>query len=475
MEKKDLKSAHYDRDAVGGRHRRRNQEETRSRRQDAQKRVRTFALTLEELHQMVQKLHTLPDPLPTLRTILGTGRMAHAFFGPSNLYPDYTGPFLFNQPHVLQHLVHLFEQGNQVAAECLTSVAGFDEPDTWVRVLIELGVVPVVLNHLENSTTSVALRVECWWMLSNITIDTSTARDLVCKSHNMVDLVQKQPLGDKEVFTEVLLFVKAIFERSPVPDSTYLAAFGNVLMQGLRHCSDNDPLITTAVGQLLKNLVRHWPVQGHQWLLSQPDLVQHVVETSKNVGLRCLFVEVLAKLCMYEPCQEQMVTQYQVVPLFMTFAVGADVNARAASLQGLRNLAQNSQCFPVLTNTEWIARFFGMFLDTDMWMVRKELFWFLTTLIAKTPEETKPSFFAFLLENRAAYYLIDCIVASTLEYDLLFNALLSVEIMLAVHASVAQIFVDTQGVEHIERLLVHESPQLRNAAERIITKHFGRV
>ncbi len=473
--KKDLKSAHYDTDAVSARHRRRNQDDMRNRRRDAQKRIRSTAnkaLTATDLERMVQSLGSAPDPLQVLRTILGTGRMAHPFFGPNNVFPNYKGPYLFTDPQTIQRLLELFQQGNLVAAECLTSIAGFEEPNTWVRVLVEMGLVPMIVQHLETPVASLDLRKECWWMLSNVTIDSHFSRDMVCKSHNMVELVQKQPLDHHDIFVEVLLFVKAVFENSPVPDCAYLAAFAPIVVRGLAQCGDQDDFITTAVGQLFKNLTRYWPVQGHQWILSQGELVPRLIQIAKTCNLRCLFVESLAKLCMYEPCQEQMVIQHQVAPLFMDFAVGADINTRIVALQGLRNLANNPQSFQFLSDPQWVSRFFTMFLDTDMWVVRKELFWLLTTVIINTPDAYKGSFFAHLLEHRVAFYLIDCIVASTLEYDLLSSALSAVEIMLSVHTNVAQIFVDTQGVEHIERLLVHESPQLRNSAERIITKHF---
>lgn len=477
--KKDLKSSHYDKDAVSSRHRRRNQAEMRNRRSDAQKRIRSSTnttLSANDVERMVQSLSSgVPDPLQVLRTILGTGKIAQPFFGPNNVYPNYKGPYLFTEPQSIQRLLELFKQGNLVAAECLTSIAGFEEPNTWVRVLMEMGILTIIMQHLEKPATSCELRKECWWMLSNVTIDSSTSRDFVCKTYNMVELVQNQPLDQHCIFVEVLLFVKAVFENSPIPDSSYLEPFAPIVMRGLSLCGNQDVFITTTVGQMFKNLTRYWPVQGHQWILSQEKLVTQLVQMAKTTNIRCLFVESLARLCMYEPCQERMVVQYQVVPLFMDLAVGADINTRTVSLQGLRNLANNPQSFDFLSNRQWLSRFFGMFYDTDMWIVRKELFWLLTTTIINTPDAQKSSFFMHLLENRTAVLLMDCIVASMLEYDLLFNTLSAVEIILSVHTKVAQIFVDTQGVEHIERLVVHESPQLRNSAERIITKHFQQL
>lgn len=479
MDKRDLKTRHGDRDAVANRHRRRNEAATRAKRDEAKKRNReaNHPLTFDEVEQMIPTLDIAEfmsvdqsKTLSNIHRILSNGVTAQPFFGPSSLYPNYNGPYLFVEPPVLTRLVHLFKQGNQMAAECLTNVAGHLEFNRWVRILIELGLVADITSFLDRSDIPLTFRKECWWILGNITFDTAEARNFVCQSCNPVELMAKQPLDDKEIFTEVVVFLKAIFDRSPIPGVEYFTQFAPILQQAIQLAS-RDEAIGSFVGTMLKNVIRQWPVQAHQWMVHQPWLMESVLHLCKESNLRYLYLEFVAKLCLYEACHEILVVQYSVVPILMEFAWGADVTSRVASLQGLRNLGMNSASFPLLANDAWMNRVFAILGDSDMWIVRRELYWLITTLIVKAPADSRPSFYLYLFQQQIIPKLVDLLQITT-EYELALHNLVALESLWMANREFVPLFVNCGGVEHLERLSLHESPQLRNGAERLLKTYF---
>ena len=475
----DIKRDKYSQESVGRRHRTRDREQTDSKRDEIRKRNRQQTVqgvkTEEEL-LFIMKQTVIADlfgtnyqlPLNNLARILSSGRLAHPYFGPSALYAECTGPFLFSDTRILPRLIQLYEQDEIKAAECLINVAGHPEQGKWVCMLQQCDILPAI--GLKVTTPGTEEEVVCcsWWILSNMACDNAQTRNDILNS-GVIQWMQCQNLSQTSILRELVLFTKTLFDRTPVPDSQVAMELTPIAWQAMQ---SSDEETHSFLGYLLVNWLRYLNLEFHQWFVQNESWMHFVIQKAQELPI---FTQVLSKLCYHPASHDTLINRYQVLTILSQLIDQHDMNTRLFAIQGLNYLADNPEVVHFLIQPAILQKVSNQFVQTDIWRFRRELYSFLHGILSC----------AARLEPYAAQQLIhslpvvsfvgllnDELLAAEMEPNLLHDCLVSLRILFMQESGTVQAFQNVGGVERLERLFSYPNPVIRSAAEQLVDRYY---
>lgn len=475
----DIKRDKYSQESVGRRHRTRDREQTESKRDEIRKRNRQQTVQGVKTEQellFIMKQTVIEDlfgtnyelPLNNLARILSSGRLAHPYFGPSSLYPECTGPFLFSDARILPRLIQLYEQDEIKAAECLINVAGHPEQGKWVCTLEQCGIVPAIGFKVTTPQTPEEVICCSWWILSNMACDNAQTRNGILES-GAIPWMQQQNLEKPEILRELVLFTKTLFDRTPVPDQQLALQLAPVAFRAMQS-SDEETL--SFLGFLLVNWLRHLTVEFHQWFVGNETWMQFVVKKAEELPI---FTQVLSKLCYHTILQETLINRYQVLTILSKLIDQHDMNTRIHAIQGLNFLADNPQVVHFMVQPAILQKVTSQFVQTDIWRFRRELFGFLHAILSSATR-LEPYTARQLVHSLPLTVVIgllnDELLAAELEPNLLHGCLVSLRVVFMQERATTHVFQDLGGVERLERLFSYPNPVVRSAAEQLVDQYF---
>jgi hypothetical protein len=181
------------------------------------------------LPQLISTLSLSVDALPTLYRILHHPESDH-YYEPSTMYPEITGPYLFEMDQPLVWLISLLTRNApiemlRIVTGCFYNISAHEKQGTYVPRLIRLGLVERLVDICRLDNTIYEYSVET---LSNMCLDNAESRNYVTASGIMH--IVSNTMDNWQHINIAATFLRAIFGNgNNLPNSAHVKELWGVL------------------------------------------------------------------------------------------------------------------------------------------------------------------------------------------------------------------------------------------------------
>jgi hypothetical protein len=443
-----------DSESISSRHREKTENGIRKNRDKVTKRHRKPEKQIADggVGEAIKQVFELPfmsnQQLYALSTLMTNARdLINPYFAPSSMYPEYAnGPFLFNDNAIIAQLIQLFGKGNINAGHILINVSAADEPGVWINRLVLAGIVPILMQTINNPNAHIETRGSAFWIITNMCADNDNTRNAMISEPLLLTGMKMQT--DPDVVREVYFAWKSFLAHIPLPMPNRI----QMLWAHMPYTEDNNDL--NHLRQGIMRVVRSGaPYQ--EWAYQSPDVMRLMQRVAAFYG--CL---------VDHPVIREELLQKGILAMFGNFLMDYDVENRIWATLALTNLSKYA-ADQMVADRVLIERCISMIKNVDNNRLQYELYYFIVRLL-----NSSESARLLLLELDVVFIFVSLLASQVMRnhISLMEEALVTLYNLLEAYPAAAERFDELSGVEYVQFIFEDsENPSLKRKADEICT------
>jgi len=335
----------------------------------------------DDLHFLVSQLSPHLNSLQDLRDldrVLKYGLKAEAYFAHCPLlYPDAPGPpWIFPEgTSKLQELNAVLQTSQdvptlRVATNCLVNITSHEDAEWTLHCMSMLPTCFTLLAQCADST----VREHIYWALANMCW-LQHARDIIIANDTIMSARSVEP--ENWTLLQVLSYLfKALFICHPLPAIERISPLWHMLVSRLSEAPENMVHdVYDAVTLMLKGKRDEYKLAIIQDCVFWPHL-------ASLPNIQC--IRILSTLSFSRATARELVAR-GAVQLYVQLLNHQSPEARAEGGLGLSNLAESGAATAQLLDTQVLDAVQRQLRYTDVFRVRKQVYWFMCSLLRHAP------------------------------------------------------------------------------------------
>lgn len=320
-------------------------------------------------------LNSLQD-LRDLDQVLRQGLAAEPFFAPCpHLYASASPPWIFPEgTDKLKELDAILQSTQdvttlRVATNCLVNITSHEDSE-WTLFCIPM--LPTCFQLLQTCRDA-TVQEHLYWAMANMCW-VESARDLIIANNQ----VMQPSVGpeDWKCLQVLSYFFKALFIRHPLPKIERIASLWHLLIARLSEAPENFVQdMYDAVMLMLKG-------RRDDYKLAIIQDVTFWSHLSSLPNIQC--IRILSSLSFSRQTTEELVER-GTISLYVQLLNHRNPEARAEGGLGLSNLAETGKVTMQLMNNDILDAIQRQLRCTDVYRVRKQIYWFMCSLSRHVP------------------------------------------------------------------------------------------
>ncbi len=337
------------------------------------------------------------DDLRALDKVLKYGTSAEPYFAPSNLY-NCQGPWIF-PPNTckIQELGTILQNSQdvttlQVATNCLINIVSHDDSE-WTHLCFPM--LAPCLKILHNCMDT-KVHEHVYWAMANMCQDRQSrhARDWILEN-GIVSIIVRQVKAEDWILLQVVSFLfRALFFTHPLPEIGTIAPLWHLLVSRVSEAPDN---MVQDVYEAIRLMLRGGGAIYKRAIIQDPVMWPHLTKMHNIESIR-----ILATLSNSRKTADLLVER-GVLELYVQMLNHQSAEIRAEGGLGLSNLAESGLVTERLFQPDVLNALQRQLTYTDVFRVRKQVYWFMCSMVTTVPNEAITEFF----ERGYIKYIVD--------------------------------------------------------------------
>lgn len=313
------------------------------------------------------------DILNTLKNILRMDR-ADMYYAPSTMFPEYKGPYLFQNEHVVAKLCFMLAKSENVQlVRTLTHIficlSYHPEIYTWTSKMMHGNVVESALRLLSKCPDA-ETHENCFWLLGNMAMDHGDIRDYIMKYlEPLIQMIRDKYYKKHRSVCD--FFFLSLFAHNPIPQYSQISVLWDGIMSNLP--GDDETLL-----RLLYGIARQTNANQYREIICNNKKIFEYLK--HNAAHQLLCAKILCCLTI-SPSIHIKLLEEGIVQLFVELLDNRDPIFREEAIAGLATLAASRYATNILCDDRCLKVVEKHFLYSQIGGIQVQLKLFLCNLV----------------------------------------------------------------------------------------------
>ena len=437
----------------------------RSRNEKLERKRGNEKLTHEVIVKTISSLNFNIESLPVLAKLLSNPNI-DMYFGPSNVYPEYKGPYIFPNSKPFEWLISLMDipTHREDVLMCFLGVSAYEASSDWIKRLVPI--IPRFLNCIKTHPKQVL------WILSNMCIDGVETRDFIL-NHNVCDLVCSIfNMEDWHIISCSAHFLRALFiHKENLPNSEKVSKLWNIMTN--RVLIEHFPLPIMVMEPVANDILRAMDIlikysdPYKMALIENKVLFERVVKYSLegNELVQFLSTQILSTITEFKRTHQFMC---QCIPTFVNILNFPSAVLRKEASLGLANLAETPEVLPMLCTDLVFNAIQMQFECTDVPAVLREMYFLINSIVITAYQADLENTVFPMVMNRFMYRICQSLFLE-MQFDLVTRSILSLKRFAKWNLKQTRDLMESfDAISRLESLTLHMNIEVQIVAEELV-------
>lgn len=421
--------------------------------------------THEVIVKTISSLNFNIESLPILAKLLSNPNI-DMYFGPSNVYPEYKGPYIFPNSKPFEWLISLMDipAHREDVLMCFLGVSAYEASSDWIQRLIPI--IPRFLNCIKTHPKQVL------WILSNMCIDNINTRDLIL-NQNVCDLVCSIfNMEDWHIISCSAHFLRSLFiHQENLPNAEKVSKLWNIMTN--RVLIEHFPVPIMVMEPVAEDILRTIDIlikysDPYKMLLIQNNplferILKYSLKSDKLVQF--LSAQILSTITEFKSTHQFMVS---CIPTFVEFLNFPSADLRKEGSSGLANLAETPEILPVLCTDLVFNAIQMQFEYTDVSSVLREMYLLIDSIVITAYQANLENVVFPMVMNRFMYRICQSLFLE-MQFNLVTRSIQSLKCFAKWNLNQTRELMESyDAISRLESLTLHMNIEIQIVAEELV-------